>query len=647
MKMQWLLGMKMSAMTALLCAASAGCSAQENTVPNTAVRADAAQDTDMYRQLQEEFKAVGKARFVFGGNPDEATQRLSNGQLIDVQGQPFTKAQRIVVQERQAQPWMVNMSGRNKEPIHKGDLILATFYARGRKGPEKVDTGTGAVVQAFFKNGGDQLTEYHATRELTPEWERYWVKSTGPVKRDYAAGEVELLVMLGHKAQEVEMGGLAVMAFPAGSNAAALPKPSYNYAGRSLDAPWRKEAESRIERLRKGNLKVQVVDVAGRPVRGAQVHAQMKKHDFLFGTAIALPRWLGTNMSEQDKTNYRQKIIDHFNMVETENELKWRGFTEWGMSLDDTEKELRWAREHGLYTRGHVLVWPSWEHTPAKVKEQVKDDPQALRKVVRQHVTDTVTRFKGLIDDWDVTNETEGNRDYMDILGPQEMIVWYQLARKADSNVKLTFTEPGLGLGGMEGGSFPDKKLPEYRGWVDYLVKNKAPLDRLGSQEHGGTMAKIGKKTDPAAAWKLWDETYKRYGKEIIFTELDVNIDDDRDEEQLRYQADVLRDTMILAFAHPHLVGINQWGFWENAHWFPRAALWRSDWSIKPNGQAYLDLVYKMWWTDVKGATTANGTYSTRGFTGEYEVTVTANGKTKSVKTALPRDGKNLKVTLN
>jgi hypothetical protein len=104
---------------------------------------------------------------------------------------------------------------------------------------------------------------------------------------------------------------------------------------------------------------------------------------------------------------------------------------------------------------------------------------------------------------------------------------------------------------------------------------------------------------------------------------------------------------MILAFAHPHLVGINQWGFWENAHWFPRAALWRSDWSIKPNGQAYLDLVYKMWWTDVKGATTANGTYSTRGFTGEYEVTVTANGKTKSVKTALPRDGKNLKVTLN
>jgi len=599
----------------------------------------------LYSKLREEFKTVGDGFFIFGESPDEATQSLSNGQLIDVQGQPFSKAKRVEVKNRQDQPWMVNMTAKNKEPIHKGDLILVTFYARGKKGPEKVDSGTGAVVQPYIKSKAGPLTEYHSIREITPEWDRYWVKSSAPAPRDLAPGEAELLVMLGHKAQDIEIGGLAVMAFPAGSNAAALPKVSFDYAGREADAAWRKEAQTRIERLRKGDLTVQVVNAAGQPVPGAQVHAQMKKHQFLFGTAVALPRWLGTNMSEKDKTNYRQKILDHFNMMEPENSLKWRAFTEWGQSLEDTEKQLRWAREHGLYTRGHVLVWPSWEHTPAKVKEQVKDDPEALRTVVRQHVTDTVTRLKGLIDDWDVTNETQGNRDYMDILGPEEMIVWYQLARQADPNVKLTFNEPDFKE--MEGGSFPDAKFPGYRGWVDYLVKHKAPFDRLGTQEHGGTMAKIGKKTDPAQAWKLWDDFYERYGKEIIFTELDVNIDDDRDEEQLRYQADVLRDTLILTFAHERVVGVNQWGFWEKAHWYPKSALWRSDWSIKPNGQAYLDLVYKDWWTDTKGNTAANGAFVTRGFTGDYEVTVTAGGKTKTVQTALPTAGQTLQVTLD
>jgi GH35 family endo-1,4-beta-xylanase len=155
-------------------------------------------------------------------------------------------------------------------------------------------------------------------------------------------------------------------------------------------------------------------------------------------------------------------------MIETEKRTQVARLYRKGMSLDDTEKELRWAREHGLYTRGHVLVWPSWEHTPAKVQSRSRTIPEALRQsVVRQHVTDTVTRFKGLIDDWDVTNETEGNRDYMDILGAEEMIEWYRLARKADPNVKLTFTEPGLGLAAWKAAVSPTRSfLIIAAGWI-------------------------------------------------------------------------------------------------------------------------------------------------------------------------------------
>jgi hypothetical protein len=126
------------------------------------------------------------------------------------------------------------------------------------------------------------------------------------------------------------------------------------------------------------------------------------------------------------------------------------------------------------------------------------------------------------------------------------------------------------------------------------------------------------------------DRMADTYGKRLQYSELDVTIQHDKDPEQLRYQADRLRDALTLAFAHPKMDAIMLWGFWERAHWFPKAALWRADWTIKPIGQAYVDLVTKEWWTDVRGTSGRDGKYAVRGFLGDYEVTVQANGKAKT-----------------
>ncbi|HLL89963.1 MAG TPA: endo-1,4-beta-xylanase [Tepidisphaeraceae bacterium] len=607
----------------------------------------------MFQSLREEFSAVGPGRFIAGTTPDETVERLTSaGKVEAVEGQSFTKARKVHVPERQKFEWMTNVQLSTKEPVKAGDTLVAFVWARGKAKPKAVDTGEGAIIQAYF--GADapqfsnQLSNYHDRHRISPEWERYWFKTVDPVKKDYAPGQVRIMFMLGHEAQDVEFGPVAIMAFPKGSDVTKLPKPSYDYNGRAADAPWRAEAAKRIDQYRKGDLTVTVRDAAGQPVPNAQVKVEMKRHAFPFGTAVALPRWLGSDgMSQTDKENYRRILLDHFNMIATENSLKWAAATEWGQKLEDTEAMLRWAREHKLYTKGHVLVWPSWHHTPKAVRERTQKDPEALRKAVREHVRDYASRFRGLVDDWDVTNETEGNRDYMDILGPTEMIEWYKIAHEAAPDAKLSFAEPGLGAGGMEGGSFPEKELPQYRGWVDYLIKNGAPLHRLASQEHGGTVAKLGKKRDPSDAWKFWDDMYAKYGKPIFFTEIDVNVENDKDEEQLKYQADVLRDTLILAFAHPHVEGVNQWGFWEKAHWFPRAALWRADWSIKPNGQAYLDLVYRDWWTTETVITDPSGKASLRGFGGDYEVTIDRGGTTQTGRaTVVPREANAVEIKI-
>ena len=40
---------------------------------------------------------------------------------------------------------------------------------------------------------------------------------------------------------------------------------------------------------------------------------------------------------------------------------------------------------------------------------------------------------------------------------------------------------------------------------------------------------------------------------------------------------------------------------------------------------------YNKWWTKEAGKTDANGTFSVKGYFGDYTITATANGKTVSV----------------
>lgn len=104
-------------------------------------------------------------------------------------------------------------------------------------------------------------------------------------------------------------------------------------------------------------------------------------------------------------------------------------------------------------------------------------------------------------------------------------------------------------------------------------------------------------------------------------TEFDVAVDDEE------IQADCTRDFIIAMFSHPSVIGVRHWGFWAGRHWEPKAALYRKDWTEKPNGAAYRKLVKETWHTDEAGRTDASGRWGARGFFGRYAVIVTVGGK--------------------
>ena len=156
----------------------------------------------------------------------------------------------------------------------------------------------------------------------------------------------------------------------------------------------------------------------------------------------------------------------------------------------------------------------------------------------------------------------------------------------------------------------------------------------LGMQSHFG-----GTPTPPEKMLSILDR-YAAIGLDISITEHDIDTDD----EQL--QADFTRDFLTTVFSHPAVVAVLTWGFWENSHWKPDAAYYRSDWSLRPAGQVWRDLVTKKWWTNEAAETGADGHVRTRGFLGDYEISVSCRGVTKQVKAVIPRTGAQVDIRL-
>jgi len=181
-----------------------------------------------------------------------------------------------------------------------------------------------------------------------------WKKIQFPfgLTRAYNKGEAEVTFTLGLREQTVEIGGIELANYGTIRKVAELPFTKLGYAGSEPGAAWRKTAEARIEKIRTGDLTVVVKDQSGKPVRGAEVAARMRKHAFLFGTAVSGASLASQRFSAEDLAKYKQEIKQLFNFSVMENETKW---PQWAnvASRPATLAALDWLRESGLQVRGH------------------------------------------------------------------------------------------------------------------------------------------------------------------------------------------------------------------------------------------------------------------------------------------------------
>ena len=443
---------------------------------------------------------------------------------------------------------------------------------------------------------------------------------------DMPAGEEQISISYGALQQKVEVSSIQVFNFENKIKLDKLPTTRFTYNGRENNAAWRNEALQRIEEIRTAPIEIKIVDRNKRPILGAKVEVKMLQSDFIWGTAVN-EAILANDLPDTPK--YKKVLQEFYNTIVIENGFKGGSWKIDPKRQEETIKAFEWGEKNGFRQRGHNLVWPAWKFNPKSTKELALKNPVAFEKFIEDEIRDKASFLKDRVIAWDVVNELLHEKDYFLYLPKDIVVKWFQIAKEVDPNAAMFINEYGM-LNSISS----TKMINEYLQVIAELKSKGAPIDGIGIQGHVGRQPR-----DPAQV--ISDlELFRPMGIPVQITEFDINM---KDEE---LQADYTRDFLIACYSSPIVTGFTMWGFWESKHWKKDAAMFRSDWSEKPNATVWRDLVTQQWKTSFRQDSNKEGLVKSKGHLGSYEMTITKGNLIKKINFSVAKNNKPLEVIL-
>lgn len=376
-----------------------------------------------------------------------------------------------------------------------------------------------------------------------------------------------------------------------------------------------------IERYRKGDVVLRLLDDMSRPITRASIRYRQTTKDFLFGVGAG-PNYRNTWLL------LREAGINYVEMYLSWNVTDSPGAKGWILDNLSTLDSM------GFVTSGHCLVWmvgsypdipgaDPW-NLPGRVKNLKYD---ALKNELYNHVYETVLSYKSFVTYWDVNEPFWPYADPF-YLNDQKWIEIVNLSveaiRKADPQAKI----------------YLNNILGDLPAWNYYPIKHMKLLtdmgikfDVIGVELYGQPRASLvpvdskGYPALPSVSMRL--DQYGRLGKPIILTEVDVS-----NTPGERAQAEWLKSLYTMAFGKPYVKGI-AWSFMFDDPFLPGAGIFDcKNWDqyhvcydVKPR-QAYYALknLTSSWLTEGNGTTDAEGRLRFRGYAGDYSITAAAEG---------------------
>jgi len=404
-----------------------------------------------------------------------------------------------------------------------------------------------------------------------------------------------------------------------------------------------------IEKYRKVNVTLKVVDAEGRPLENVTVSVRQTYNEVMFACGT---RGFEMQESTGNFTLYKEKFKEVFNSGQVH--FFWPMFEpqEGKYQWASRDEAVDWLRSNDLRIWGHLLIWlhewsvPDW----AKTKSY-----EELKGVLRNLCYGPVNRYRDSIQLWNVFNEPEwGNVLGLSVDQQIELLRLGLDATREANPEAVRMINPTIVWGeysawGMTAEGKAKRPLLTPYQFLEEVGKRGIEYEAVGLQFYtgsGGVGSGFTVRDMFTTSWLL--DKYAELGKSIHLTELGVpskfvDVGDKIvtgagywhrpwDEET---QADWIEYFYTICYSKPYVDSISWFDLMDYPQVFiPYSGILNGDLSPK---QSFFRLkqLLNSWTTTCEGATSPTGEYTCRGFKGEYEISVLKDGEVVARTTVL------------
>ena len=405
-----------------------------------------------------------------------------------------------------------------------------------------------------------------------------------------------------------------------------------------------------IEKYRKGNMTVSVIDENGNAVHNAKIKVNQIKHEFKFGANLFMLDELETDEKNKLYKDYFKSIFNmatlpfYWSSIEPEKgKVRYDKNSEKYYRRPPIDLCIEYCEENGIEPREHALAY---EHQFPKWLSNTTVDE--IKEALEERYKEIAKRYADKIPTIEVTNEMLWNHRVTEFYNENDYIEWcFKLAEKYFPNNQLVINEYTEAFWGEN-----CRSTDSYYAYTEANMLKGARIDAIGAQFHvfESRESEINKASYLYNPKRLYDHMnlYSNLSKHLQVTEITIPAysNETADED---IQAKILEYLYTVWFSHPSMEQIIYWNLVDGYAYVenptPEAIRWsqgnmtvgenvyyggllRFDMTPKPAYITLDNLINKKWHTELNLILNDEGCVNFRGFYGDYEIEITKDEKT-------------------
>ena len=321
------------------------------------------------------------------------------------------------------------------------------------------------------------------------------------------------------------------------------------------------------------------------------------------------------NSVATDEQWMKAAMYKYFNYGVSGNSFKWSGIQPQHTqpNYKDFDNAVRWTQKAGWDLRAHTLLWGG--NDAHSMPDWVRKLPTvaAITDTCKMRITREMTRYKGIIKEYDVINEPlTGHADWLrKTVG--DSILWncFKWARAADPDAELYINDYNV--------EYNWGQAVEYRDLILKIKEMGGPVTGVGIQAHFWDCCRPNT-----------DELVKNIniiaqaGLPIRLTEYDWGTNLTQ-----KQQVDDFVKVATIAFSHPSVNGMISWGLSDKGAWRENTGYFDAKHRPKLAADTLLYYTKKKWATNFDSELKNGNPLSFNAYYGDYTIEVTFNDTVK------------------